>query len=412
MQNLCSNPYCCPIRDCKYFHKRIQKCIKTLVLCEEYETCRDVDCRLYHPKRPLLVPCPFMQKCNKWYCRLDHMKQMPKLCMKPLCKEENHRHRPNQDGMHLFKLSSDVMFNIFEHLTFSEWKKFVCSSYSLSKLSFHRSSFLLKFLGHSARYKFKDSYRRIELDPTLNKLRKHKDGFQWKGYSNILFQEGVNSMIKISLTSFMDLKTRADKDEKDLISYYVDQDVECVLLGYLENIEPTVGMMIDVLDHDSIWYEAVITRIADNFIRVHFIGWSEKWDMDICSKWGLYTKHRTYTTDWRLKLKVGDKIEYKGSNNKWYEGIVTAVMENKIIINEEISYPTDSELIQPIGVHTPSPTGYKTQYHVHQFKYLKNGDKPIYTLMRNNKKKPLICDKDTLIHHFPHLKNKKKNGFI
>jgi len=100
-----------------------------------------------------------------------------------------------------------------------------------------------------------------------------------------------------------------------------------------------VGDFVDAQDSNGTWYEAVVREVSKNDIKVHFCGWSSKWDHvirrmiddeDIPSRnkrmnppVPLWTK----TTRWRDLLCVGDLVEVRCTSStvkrpKWVRGVV------------------------------------------------------------------------------------------
>ncbi|KAG7381624.1 hypothetical protein PHYPSEUDO_005782 [Phytophthora pseudosyringae] len=72
--------------------------------------------------------------------------------------------------------------------------------------------------------------------------------------------------------------------------------------------ELTVEQMVDALDTDSKWYEATIVGITDAQAKVHYRGWSSKWD-----EWLSRTSPRlmplhSKVRDWR-KFRVNDEVQ-------------------------------------------------------------------------------------------------------
>jgi len=107
-----------------------------------------------------------------------------------------------------------------------------------------------------------------------------------------------------------------------------------------------VGDFVDAQDSSGKWYEAVITHLSEDTVKVHYFGWSSKWnctlrrrisssdkDMPIpgCSMNALPPQPLwSHTQRWRDELKVGDEIEIREAASliqrpKWFCGIVRVI---------------------------------------------------------------------------------------
>jgi len=87
-----------------------------------------------------------------------------------------------------------------------------------------------------------------------------------------------------------------------------------------------VGDLVDAMDSDQKWFESVIIEIKGTKAKVHFKGWSSKWDsyLDIQSASIQYL--HTKTPKWRI-FQEGDEIEIRseGEPPRWYDGKVLQV---------------------------------------------------------------------------------------
>ena len=88
------------------------------------------------------------------------------------------------------------------------------------------------------------------------------------------------------------------------------------------------GDLIDARDSEGRWFDSVVTEVSTEKIKVHYRGWSSKWDAwvsryDLKSIQPLFTK----TDDWRANLRPDDACEVRCEDEKkalWYEAQVVA----------------------------------------------------------------------------------------
>jgi len=98
-----------------------------------------------------------------------------------------------------------------------------------------------------------------------------------------------------------------------------------------------VGDFVDAQDSTGKWYEAVIRAVDDDAVKVHYIGWSSRWDSAVPRKRGEGKKNLqppaplwSHTSPWRNRIAVGDKVEVREASSlvqrpKWFRATVKAV---------------------------------------------------------------------------------------
>jgi hypothetical protein len=101
------------------------------------------------------------------------------------------------------------------------------------------------------------------------------------------------------------------------------------LFQWIQRLLP--GDIIGASDSYGTWYEGVVQSLPTTSMKVHFKGWSKKYDEDISETdystrvAPLYTK----TNNWRAAMRKGSEIEYtkllEETGSKWLPAIVMAV---------------------------------------------------------------------------------------
>lgn len=104
-----------------------------------------------------------------------------------------------------------------------------------------------------------------------------------------------------------------------------------------------VGDFIDAADNDCKWFEAVVREINSDTIKVHYMGWSSRWDGHIlrrrkdnntseaCRKLpGPPAPLWSQTSSWREQITINDEVEVREASSlaqrpKWFRAIVKAV---------------------------------------------------------------------------------------
>lgn len=151
------------------------------------------------------------------------------------------------------------------------------------------------------------------------------------------------------------LKTMAEKCRENGLSVETCRSMgftpqECLDAGYTEdeleegflwrdNID--VGELLDARDMEGRWLDAVVVEkiLEDGThrLKIHFRGWSDKWD-------ALYDRdstdlqpHHSKVDDWRKTIQTGDMCEVRAQTTKkslWYLGIVANVERNRVQVLE------------------------------------------------------------------------------
>jgi len=142
---------------------------------------------------------------------------------------------------------------------------------------------------------------------------------------------------------------------------YFDEDVECIVevRGNVTGIWPradfelvnriSVGDFVDARDSTGKWYESFVREVTPDGVKVHFIGWSSRWDLTLPldhSKGPNATKFLeppqplwTQTTNWRTRVDIGSTVEVREASSsirkpKWLFGKIIAFGED-----DSLSYP-------------------------------------------------------------------------
>ena len=121
-----------------------------------------------------------------------------------------------------------------------------------------------------------------------------------------------------------------------------------------------VGDVIDAKDSEGRWFDSRIVAIdVGDRVKVHYNGWSSRWDCWFDRNDESIQPHLTHTDDWR-RLKVGDALEMRSRGEKalWYQGFVKEVDGGRVLVSShtpnvgEQWVETSSELICKLGSHT------------------------------------------------------------
>ena len=119
-----------------------------------------------------------------------------------------------------------------------------------------------------------------------------------------------------------------------------------------------VGDVIDAKDSEGRWFDSRIVAIEGDRVKVHYNGWSSRWDNWCDRKDEQIQPHLTHTDDWR-RLKVGDALEMRGPGEKalWYKGFVKEVDGSRVLVSSHTPnvdkqwLETSSEHICKLGTH-------------------------------------------------------------
>lgn len=104
-----------------------------------------------------------------------------------------------------------------------------------------------------------------------------------------------------------------------------------------------VGDFVDAQDVAGKWYEAIVRKVDDDTVTVHYMGWASRWDARIKRRQshtapieGIPNKVKapvplwTRTERWRERIRVGDIVEVRDTSSlaerpKWYKGEIKKV---------------------------------------------------------------------------------------
>ncbi|KAG7382300.1 hypothetical protein PHYBOEH_010540 [Phytophthora boehmeriae] len=123
--------------------------------------------------------------------------------------------------------------------------------------------------------------------------------------------------------------------------------------------ELKMGQLVDALDTDSKWYEARIVDLTDARARVHYRGWSSKWDEWLPRASPRLMPLHTKVRDWR-RLRVNDEVqvgeERAGKKRlQWRDATVLATMKSLLVqlqIDDDVLWmDAQDERLCPPGTH-------------------------------------------------------------
>mmetsp|Transcript_22307 Transcript_22307/g.32479 ORF Transcript_22307/g.32479 Transcript_22307/m.32479 type:complete len:1180 (+) Transcript_22307:45-3584(+) len=114
------------------------------------------------------------------------------------------------------------------------------------------------------------------------------------------------------------------------------------------------GDLIDAKDEVDVWYEAVVQRVGDDGINVHFKGWNRKFDRDIPrSEFGSFIAPLyTMTENWRDALEEKDRVDFApyvdlNAGSKWQPAHVVAL--NRTTGQLKLKYRDDCNVVRSSG---------------------------------------------------------------
>ncbi|KAJ8608288.1 hypothetical protein CTAYLR_010380 [Chrysophaeum taylorii] len=129
------------------------------------------------------------------------------------------------------------------------------------------------------------------------------------------------------------------------------------------------GDVVDAKDSEGRWFDSVIVDVGENKqdrVKVHFKGWSTKWDawLDRYDETSIQ-KLFTHTDDWR-RLRVNDPCEVRSEERDkalWYEAVVVAVLDDDVVEvktqtpsgSNTRTLSTSSEYLCKMGTHIKKP---------------------------------------------------------
>jgi hypothetical protein len=79
----------------------------------------------------------------------------------------------------------------------------------------------------------------------------------------------------------------------------------------------TVGSYCDAQDQYGKWFEAKVTVDRGPVVKVHFMGWEPKWDIELDRSSLQLQPHHAKVPNWRVFL-VGSLFDMRGPDGKWY----------------------------------------------------------------------------------------------
>ncbi len=77
----------------------------------------------------------------------------------------------------------------------------------------------------------------------------------------------------------------------------------------------SVGDVIDAKDSEGRWFDSRIVEVEGDRVMVHYNGWSHRWNSWVDRKDESIQPHLTHTDDWR-RLEVGDELEVRAPGAK------------------------------------------------------------------------------------------------
>ncbi|CAH0374920.1 unnamed protein product [Pelagomonas calceolata] len=119
-----------------------------------------------------------------------------------------------------------------------------------------------------------------------------------------------------------------------------------------------VGDVIDAKDSEGRWFDSRIVAIEGDRVKVHYNGWSSRWDCSFDRNDESIQPHLTHTDDWR-RLRIGDELEIRGTGERalWYKGFVKEVDGSRVLVSSHKPnvdrqwLETSSEHICKLGSH-------------------------------------------------------------
>lgn len=273
---ICINPYCCPYKNCKLLHHQKRKFYKTLHICEKYSICSDYNnCTKFHPTR--------CQKVNDLYLEKEEL--LPKDIIENIIlylewTDINHLHRTSKQFDFIFdRIKNPLKIQYLRNI-----KKNYCKKINIKKYELNDSS--IRLYSDDNIFIFKNLYGYYET-------------FIWDSDPSIPKELNSN-------TIFI--------GNKDIKIYH-----------------PRLYERVDAMDNEGVWYEAKIIEITEQYYIVHFLSWSNKWDIKIPKNSYAIAKLYTFTPNWRKNIKINDLIDVK-VKGLWYMGNIINKSKNYIWI--------------------------------------------------------------------------------
>ncbi len=85
-----------------------------------------------------------------------------------------------------------------------------------------------------------------------------------------------------------------------------------------------VGSYCDAQDQYKVWYESKVVEDKGKVLRVHFMGWEPRWDIDLERSSPKLQPHHAMVPNWRV-FRANDRFEMRGSDGKWHLATVEKV---------------------------------------------------------------------------------------
>ncbi|KAI9980587.1 hypothetical protein PInf_009889 [Phytophthora infestans] len=124
-------------------------------------------------------------------------------------------------------------------------------------------------------------------------------------------------------------------------------------------LELQLDQIVDALDTDSRWYEAKIVDITDARVKVHYRGWSVKWDEWLAKTSPRLMPKHSRVPNWR-KFQVNDDVQVGDARPGkkrmlWRDGRVLATSTSLLVqiqVDDEIRWlDSEDERLCPPGTH-------------------------------------------------------------
>lgn len=116
-----------------------------------------------------------------------------------------------------------------------------------------------------------------------------------------------------------------------------------------------VGDKVDVMDCEGTWHEGVVVGLVlPVHYRIHFRGWSSKWDETIASSSKRIQPAYTKVRDWRSSLQTGDVVELHNHLGRWFPATVLEIVGNRVLCKDgpwDRSVDIDSDEICAANTH-------------------------------------------------------------
>ena len=98
------------------------------------------------------------------------------------------------------------------------------------------------------------------------------------------------------------------------------------------------GSYCDAQDEYGKWFESIVReRTADGKLRVHFMGWSPKWDLYMYCSSVKVQPHHSKVPNWRI-FRANDRFDMK-VGDKWHVGSVEKVdrVDKRVLLRPTVA---------------------------------------------------------------------------